>query len=147
MTGKNILGDRNVDLLNIGASKSTLIRYAQIADSLENFNVIDHFYQIRKSDTGDGLAFEVMIFNQRIIHDIVVTSHEIEYISVLLKAVNSTIFTSSFELSKELGTKSDSANLTISYGGDLKELHYVTNNERFDDLLRVKNTLMKLISE
>ncbi len=145
MKGKEKLEKLMIDLLRINPSETNLNFYNQIAENLEDFDIVDHFHQIRKDNEDGGLAFEVMLFNKDVIHDIVITKTNVNYISVTIDKVNMAYLETKYsEETNENGIVSivDKLKFTISYGGEFK-LVYEASIKKFEELLRIKSNLLK----
>ena len=127
-----------------------MVFYQEIQKSLLNVNVIDHFYQLKKNDKGEGLAFEIMFFDNNYIYDIVFTRTTVDYITVLINSVNMAFVETNYGQNKnEKGeiTIIDKLQFSISYGGDLRTLVYVMDTKRFSEIHRIKNNLLKIIQK
>lgn len=150
MNGQQLFEQLIENLLRIGPSEKNLVFYREIQKSLLNVNVIDHFYQLKKNDKGEGLAFEIMFFDNNYIYDIVFTRTTVDYISVLINSVNMAYVETNYGQTKnEKGeiTVIDKLQFSISYGGDLRTLVYVMDTKRFTEIHRIKNNLLKTIQK
>lgn len=150
MNGQQLFEQLIENLLRIGPSEKNLFFYREIQKSLLNVNVIDHFYQLKKNDKGEGLAFEIMLFDNNYIYDIVFTRTTVDYISVLINSVNMAYVETNYGQTKnEKGeiTVIDKLQFSISYGGDLRTLVYVMDTKRFTEIHRIKNNLLKTIQK
>lgn len=150
MNGQKLLEDLIPSLLRIGPSKQNQIFFKEIQKSLQSNEFIDFFHQLKKNEKGEGLAFEVMMFDKRTIHDIVITKTNIDYITVLMKTVNKIDIEATFdEVKNESGEVSlvDKLKLSISYGSDLGVLGYLTDTKRFPEINRIKDKLINTISQ
>jgi hypothetical protein len=150
MNGQQLFEQLIENLLRIGPSEKNLVFYQEIQKSLLNVNVIDHFYQLKKNDKGEGLAFEIMFFDNNYIYDIVFTRTTVDYITVLINSVNMAFVETNYGQNKnEKGeiTIIDKLQFSISYGGDLRTLVYVMDTKRFSEIHRIKNNLLKTIQK
>lgn len=135
------------NLLRINPSEINLKYYDHITESLSDFNSIDKFYQIRKDTEDEGLAFEVMLFDNKIIHDIVITKTNVNYNSVAINKINMAYLEVKYsEESDENGLQKiiDKLKFTISFGAE-GELSYETSTKKFEELLTIKSNLLKII--
>jgi hypothetical protein len=152
MTGQQLLTNLLPSLIRIGPSEKNIELYQEIQNSFSDFIIIDSFNQIRRSHMVEGLALEIMFFNKEKIVDIVISSSTINFIIALTKKVNMVyIETSYIEVRNEAGIlvkQVDALNFTISYGEDKpRTLIYNAEVKRFDDVNRIQNSLLNLISK
>jgi hypothetical protein len=149
MKGKDLLIQLRANLPRIGASEKNLQFYNEITETLNNFEILDSFHQLKKNDKGSGLALEVMMFNNELLHDIVITKTEIDFISVKTNCVNMAFIETSFGETRNENEEIsiiDNLKLTISYGGDMRTLGYNAEVKKFTEFIRIKNNLLKIIT-
>lgn len=149
MNGQQLFETLLPNLLRVGPSEQNLIFFREIQKSLQSVEVIDVFHQLKKNDKGEGLAFEVMMFDKRTLYDIVITKTNVDYITVLMTSVNMTYIETTFgEVKNDKGEVSvvDKLKFSISYGGDLRTLAYLTDTKRFAEINRIKNNLLKTVT-
>ncbi|MEY2792295.1 MAG: hypothetical protein RJA76_287 [Bacteroidota bacterium] len=150
MNGQQLFEQLYENLLIIGPSEKNLVFYNEIKMSIFNINIIDHFYQLKKNDKGEGLAFEIMFFDNNYIYDIVFTRTTVDYITVLINSVNMAFVETNYgQIKNEKGeiTIIDKLQFSISYGGDLRTLVYVMEIKRFSEIHRIKNNLLNTIQK
>lgn len=150
MTGKELFEKLLPNLLRIGPEEKNLQLYQEIKETLNDFLIIDSFHQLKKNNQGDGLAFEVMLYDKNLIHDIVITRTTIEFITILIGSVNMTDIETDYKVNKnEKGEISviDNLEFTISYGGGLRTLVYITDTKRFTEMNRIRTNLLKIITQ
>ena len=146
MTGYNFLGSLFPKLITIEPTEKTIEIYGEIQSSLQDFNLIDSFFQIIKNVKGEGLALELMFFDSYIINDVVFTQNTVEYITLLIEKINFVSINTSYgQITNEQGQKSevDSLNLVITAGDEEKGLQYSTQIKRFSELFRIRTNLLK----
>lgn len=150
MTGKELLDELLPSLLRIGPTEKNLFLYHEIKETLNDFQIIDFFQQIKKNDLANGLALEVMIFNKNLLHDIVVTSTTVDLMSILTDRIISTFVETVFEETKnengEISIK-DKLKLSITYGTERMLVEYITDIKRFKEINRINTNLLKTISQ
>lgn len=146
MTGKELLDKFLPNLLRIGPSEKNLELYQETKEMFRDFQVVDYFQQIKKNERGDGLALEMMLFDKEFVHDIVITRTTIDHITVLTNSITTAFIRTSFGESKnEKGEISnmDILTFTISIGGDLRALSYISDTKKFTEFQRIKTNLLK----
>lgn len=148
MNGKAFFDDVEIELSRIGITQQNFSLYQQLRISLADFSIIDFFGQIKKNDKGEGLALEMMFFDKKVIHDIVITRTTLDFITVPLNKIKLVYLESSYdeEVKDNNATNRDKVRLSISYGGELK-LFYTATTKRFKDLLRIKQNLIQTIPQ
>lgn len=149
MTAFEYLEDIELNLARINASTKNFDLYKEIRNSLKNFNIIDQFSQIKKSEHGDGLAFEIMFFNEEVLHDIVISRTTIHHITVQISSINITEMESAFgESVNEEGeaTVTDNLEMKISYGSNLRTVHYITDLKHYSEMSRIRNNILNIIN-
>lgn len=147
MKGKALLEQLLPTLLRVGPSEKNIELYKEVQESLKDFEIVDVFHQLKRNDRGDGLAFEIMMFNDQQIYDLVVTPMTIDLITVLVKNLNMCYIETSYgPTTNEKGVivLTDMLRFTISYGGDSRTLMYSTEVKRFTEINRIKNNLLNL---
>jgi len=151
MTGQELLANLYPTLLRIAPSDKNVELYREIQDSLSRFEIVDSFSQLRRSTTAEGLSLEILLFNDKKVHDIVISRTTISFISVITKSINMAFIQTSYgHITNATGqsTLIDSLNLTISYGDDKpRTLIYATEVKRFSDINRIQNNLLNLIAK
>lgn len=148
MTGHELFEKLKPTFLRVGPNEKTEELYAEISASLNEFNIIDTFFQLKKNEKGQGLALEVMLFDDDLIHDIVITQTTTEHITVLTKNVNVCSIETNFGIStndKGEKTETDLLHFRISYGVALNVLVYKTDIKRFSELVKIKSNLLRAI--
>lgn len=147
MTANILFQQLTPTLMRIDPNPKTIELYRQIQDSLTDFVLKDSFHQIKKNAKGQGLAVELMFFNEYLIYDIVFSQTNIDYITVLTKNVSMAYIESSFgQIINPQGQVSaiDLVKLTIKYDG-VNSLEYSTEVKRFSELNKLKNSLLNLL--
>ena len=150
MNGEQLFENLLPNLLRVGPSELNLIFFKEIQKDLQSIEVIDFFHQLKKNDKGEGLAFEVMMFDKKTLYDIVITKTNVDYITVLMSSLNMTYIETTFgEVKNDKGEVSivDKLKFTISYGGDLRTLAYLTDTKKFPEINRIKSNLLKTITQ
>lgn len=148
MKGNQLLEKLIPIFVRIGPSDKNLELYQEIQKNLINFDIVDSFNQLKKNNKGEGLALEIMMFNDKIIHDIVFTRSTVVYYTILIENIKSISIDSNFgENISENGDQNliDNLQFTITHGDDLK-LFYVTDTKKFIEFSRIKSELLKLIT-
>lgn len=149
MTAYDYLEEKKLNLARINASSKNFELYEEIQNSLKSFTIIDKFSQIRKSEQGDGLALEIMIFNEKELHDIVISRTTIQQITIQISNINLIEMESVYgEITNEEGelTVSDNLELKISYGSNIRLVHYNADLKHFSEFNRIRFNILKIIS-
>ena len=148
MTGKELFEKLLIDFIRIVPSTINLKYFQEIQETLKDFWIIDYFHQLKKNDKGDGLALEVMFFNNNLLHDIVLTRTNISFITIMTSGINmaylETFYSENENEKGEISTI-DKLKFTISYGGEFNRLVYNTDMKRFTELIRIRTNLLKII--
>ena len=151
MTGQELLQKLLPTLVRIGPSEKNVELYNEIQFSLSNFVFVDSFNQLRRSSIAEGLSLEILMFNATKIHDIVISRSTISFISVLTKNVSMTYIQTNYgpvQNAAGLSTMTDVLNFTIAYGDDKpRTLVYATDVKRFNEINRIQNNLLNLVSK
>jgi hypothetical protein len=146
MKGNILLEELLPTLQRVGTTDKNIQLYKEIQNSINNFEIIDSFYQLKRNDKGEGLAFEIMLFNEHYVYDIVVTSATIDLNIALVKNVSGCQISSSYGPVKDengANVLTDLLTLVILFEGEPKTLYYLTEVKRFPDVIRIKNNLLK----
>lgn len=147
MKVKEIFDSALGSILNINPSKKTFNLLEKIVKDLSEIDAIDSFFQLKKSERGEGLAFELMFLNEKHIYDLVCTRNTINLITILIKDINQIkIETNTPDPTIEsTGTPTpDLLKMTIlSYSSE--SLYYASDSKKLDDFNRIKNTILKLL--
>lgn len=149
MTGQELLSSLFPVLLKIGPNEKTLELYQEIQSSVSGFTIVDNFSQIKRNEKGQGLALEIVFFNEQKVYDIVLAQTTVDYITVLTKNVSMVSIESSYgQTSNAQGQISvvDLLRMLIMYDNN-RFLIYNTEVKRFSELNRVKNNLLNLLSK
>lgn len=149
MTADELLEQLKINLVRINTSERNFFMYDALIKSFQNIVIIDSFFQIKKNDKGDGLAFELMFFSEKSIYDIVITRSNIDYITVNMRSVSSSSIETNFGESKnEIGEQivNDLLKFSITYGGDFRQLIYSTDTKRFEEINRLNINLHSILN-
>jgi hypothetical protein len=133
--------------IKINPTSRNVELFDNILQGFDDFEIIDSFYQIKKSEKEQGLALEAMFFNKIVIIDLVFSRSIIDYTSVLINKINHIQYsidtTSSSNEAGELSVL-DNLEMTISYGGDQRSLVYRCETKRLPELLKIRNKIFSL---
>jgi hypothetical protein len=148
MTGEKILFDNKENLYRIGPNTQVIDRYSEIGQSLNSFECLDSFVQLRRNAQGGGLALEMMLFNKDIIHDIVITNINIIFVSVRIKSITNIKFITAVNQQPNIINQLPYETITLHLSTDINViLNYSTDGKRFNEFMRIKKTLTNLISQ
>jgi len=147
MNGEKILRDTFDDMMVINPSDKTIMLYQSTMKAFQHFEVLDCFYQIKKDDDGDGLAWEIMFFNKSEVVDIVVSRNSLDSTTILTKniiAVNLQLkYAKNYNEKNEL-IHVDSMTLSIVNASDSNSLYYTTDTSKHSDFIRLRDNLLKM---
>ena len=132
------------NFIRVGASESNLRKLELVFEPMMNQDVIGSFFQLKKNDNGEGLACELMFFNNEILFDIVFSVATIEHFTVLLKHLKAvSVSVTNFSSTNEKGeiSKTDNLQMKITYG-DSTRLYYNTDSSRFSEIIKLKDDII-----
>ena len=123
--------------------------FMEIRKSIKDVGIIDSFSQLKKDDKGSGLAFEVMFFDDKVIHDLKFTSTSINFSAVPIKnidSINIQVFNDQSIYARPDSATIDKLELTIVISGkEPMKLIYSTDTNRFSEFIRIKKNLLELL--
>jgi hypothetical protein len=131
---------RNFQVINTDEKIEEI--YKDLILTYKDFDVIESFTQLKKHQSGLGLALEIMFFNDKYILDIVVSNNNIDHYILKIKEVTS-LYLSTSNINLE-SSVSDSITLRIMFKESV-QLFYVTEKKRYLELINLKNALLKYI--
>jgi hypothetical protein len=142
MTGKEILNSivqSEISIINI--SENNINKLNEIINSLKEFQVLDYFHQLKKDDSGDGLACEIMMFDKQLVVDLVISRNEISFSTMVIKAIKKI----TLDIEKEDENSLENILKFRLCLLDKTSLFYNTDLKRLPDILRIKNNLLNLL--
>jgi hypothetical protein len=123
--------------------------YIDIKDSYKNFEIIDHFSQLKNNAQKPGLAFELMFFNSKYIIDFGFTSQTMNYSVLPCREIKRIFLGANYNnpgFNLPGFPVTDYLTLRIFYGDEAANcFFYETEMKRFSELLKVKNNLLRII--
>lgn len=150
MTGEGLLKDTLEEMKKINPSDNIIILYLDTMKAFQEFDVTDSFFQIKKNDAGEGLAWEIMFFNRREVIDLVVSRSSIDCTTILVKNIIGVTLQLNYAQNvneKNEPIKVDSMTLSILNTGESNSLYYSTDTSKHSDFIRLRGNLLSLIKE
>jgi hypothetical protein len=150
MTGFELLEKTFDKMLKINPYDQIIIIYQDTVKTFKSFEVLDSFYQIKKNDIGEGLAWEIMFYDKSRIIDMVVTRSSIDCSTVFAKdivAVNLKLDYSDNLNEKNEVTHVDTMTLSIVNSNDEYSLYYTAETSKRNEFLRIRDGLLNLIPQ
>jgi len=120
--------------------------YREITESFNEVPIIDYYCEVESEKIEVKGTLDIMFFDIKMIHRIVINKSSIEYNSFPVKSIYSVNIYAANNQIKPYDAKPpgiDEVRLTILINGHEQVVfNYIANAEKFSDFLRIKNNLL-----
>jgi len=120
--------------------------YREITESFNEVPIIDYYCEVESEKIEVKGTLDIMFFDFKMIHRIVVNKSSIEFNSFPMKSIYSVNIYAANNQIKPFDPKPpgiDEVRLTILINGHEQVVfNYIANAEKFSDFLRIKNNLL-----
>jgi hypothetical protein len=120
--------------------------YREITESFNEVPIIDYYCEVESEKIEVKGTLDIMFFDFKMIHRIVVNKSSIDYNSFPVKSIYSVNIYAANNQIKTFDAKPpsiDEVRLTILINGHEQVVfNYIANAEKFSDFLRIKNNLL-----
>ena len=120
--------------------------YREITESFNEVPIIDYYCEVESEKIEVKGTLDIMFFDFKMIHRIVVNKASIDYNSFPIKSIYSVNIYAANNQIKPFDAKPpsiDEVRLTILINGHEQVVfNYIANAEKFSDFLRIKNNLL-----
>jgi len=146
MNGKEFFDSLNRNLSAVTILPKIERFYREIAESFEEVPIIDYYCEVESEKIEVKGTLDIMFFDFKMIHRIVVNKSSIDYNSFPIKSIYSVNIYAANNQIKPFDAKPpsiDEVRLTILINGHEQVVfNYIANSEKFSDFLRIKNNLL-----
>jgi len=120
--------------------------YREITESFNEVPIIDYYCEVESEKIEVKGTLDIMFFDIKMIHRIVINKSSIDYNSFPMKSIYSVNIYAANNQIKPFDPKPpgiDEVRLTILINGHEQVVfNYIANAEKFSDFLRIKNNLL-----
>ena len=120
--------------------------YREITESFNEVPIIDYYCEVESEKIEVKGTLDIMFFDIKMIHRIVINKSSIDYNSFPMKSIYSVNIYAANSQIKPFDPKPpgiDEVRLTILINGHEQVVfNYIANAEKFSDFLRIKNNLL-----
>ena len=120
--------------------------YREITELFNEVTIIDYYCEVESEKIEVKGAIDIMFFDSKMIHRIVVNKASIDYNSFTIKSIYSVNIYAANDQIKPFDSKPpniDEVKLTILINGQEQVMfNYIANAEKFSDFLRIKGNLL-----
>ena len=146
MNGQEFFDNLNANFSAISALPNIVKFYQEIAESFKEVSIIDSYCEVESEKIEIKGALDIMFFDFKMIHRIVVTKTSIDYNSFPIRSINSVNVYAANDKINPFDKKPpsiDEVKLTIIFNGQEEVMfYYIAVTGKFSEFLRIKNNLL-----
>lgn len=146
MKGQEFFDKLNRSLSAIPVLPNVEKFYREIAASFKEVTIINYYCEVESEKIEVKGTLDIMFFDSKMIHRIVINKVSIDYYSFSLRSIYSVNVYATNNQIKPVDVEPPSINevkLTILIKGQEQVMfNYIANAEKFSDFLRIKNNLL-----